>query len=244
MSITDTTHTTHTDTDTTATADAVPMIDLYRDIHKAIRAELFATTVQAGSLDPSDRQSRLDLATRTDGLVWLLESHAEHEDTGIQPAIEVNLPDLAEKIVADHHELEARIVGLRDLSASIAEDGGPGARAAGQGLYVELAAFTSTYLAHQDLEERVVMPALAAAVGPEVVFGIHLGILAAIPPADMARSLALMIPAMNIDDRTELVGGVQASAPAEVFAGVWGLVGSVLSPADVAALGARLGIDG
>jgi hypothetical protein len=228
---------------TTATDAPVETIDLYRDIHKAIRAELFATTVQAGSLDPSDHRSRVDLATRTDGLVWLLQTHAEHEDTGIQPAIEVHLPELAERIVADHHELEARIVGLQDMAATIADGSGTGARAAGQGLYVELAAFTSAYLAHQDLEEREVMPGLATALGPELVLGIHVGIISSIPPADMARSLALMIPAMNVDDRTELLGGVQATAPADVFAGVWGLVGSVLPPADVAALGARLGID-
>ena len=37
-------------------------------------------------------------------------------------------------------------------------------------LYLELASFTSDYLAHQDVEERVVMPALEAAVGvPEVL---------------------------------------------------------------------------
>ena len=47
---------------------------------------------------------------------------------------------------------------------------------------------------------------------------------------------------MNIDDRTELLGGMRAGAPAEVFAGVWGLAGSVLAPADFTALGARLGI--
>ncbi len=51
-----------------------------------------------------------------------------------------------------------------------------------------------------------------------------------------------MIPAMNIDDRTELLGGMRAGAPAEVFEGVWGLTGSVLPAADFAALGARLGL--
>ncbi len=35
---------------------------------------------------------------------------------------------------------------------------------------------------------------------------------------------------------------MQAGAPAEVFAGVWGLVSSVLTPTDHAALAARLGI--
>ena len=42
---------------------------------------------------------------------------------------------------------------------------------------------------------------------------------------------------MNIDDRTDMLGGMKAGAPPEVFAGLWGLVGSVLTPADYA--GAR-----
>ena len=36
-------------------------------------------------------------------------------------------------------------------------------------LYIELASFTSEYLAHQDLEERLVMPALEQAIGVEAV---------------------------------------------------------------------------
>ena len=56
----------------------------------------------------------------------------------------------------------------------------------------------------------------------------------------MARSLAVMLPAMNLDDRAELLGGMRAGAPAEVFQGVWSLAGSVLAPADRAALATRL----
>ncbi len=37
---------------------------------------------------------------------------------------------------------------------------------------------------------------------------------------------------MNIDDRAEMLGGRQQHAPAEIFAGVWGLAGSVLPSAD------------
>ena len=106
---------------------------------------------------------------------------------------------------------------------------------------MELASFTSSYLAHQDFEERVVMPALDAALGVEGVGAVHGAIIAGIPPEEMVRSLAIMLPAMNVDDRTELLGGMQANAPAEVFDGVWSLAGSVLAPADVAALATRLG---
>jgi len=74
------------------------------------------------------------------------------------------------------------------------------------------------------------------------MLGVHQQIIGSIPPAEMARSLALMLPAMNLDDRTELLGGMQAGAPPEVFAGVWSLAGSVLEARDVAVLARRLAI--
>ena len=51
-----------------------------------------------------------------------------------------------------------------------------------------------------------------------------------------------MLPAMNVDDRTELLGGMQAGAPAEVFAEFWGLACSVLHPQDPDAVVRRLGL--
>ena len=74
------------------------------------------------------------------------------------------------------------------------------------------------------------------------MLAIHQAIIASIPPDEMATSLALMLPAMNIDDRAEMLGGMQAGAPPEVFAGVWSLVGSVLEVHDVAVLARRLGV--
>jgi hypothetical protein len=56
----------------------------------------------------------------------------------------------------------------------------------------------------------------------------------------MARSLAFMLPAMNIDNRTELLTGMKMSAPPEAFNAVMGLASSVLEPADFAVLAARL----
>ena len=87
------------------------------------------------------------------------------------------------------------------------------------------------------------MPALAAVMDVEEIVAVDQAIVASIPPDEMASALGVMLPAMNIDDRAEMLGGMQAEAPPEVFAGVWALAGSVLSPADHAALGARLGIE-
>lgn len=241
--ITDTATATDTDTSThRIDAPAMAALDLYKDIHKAIRADLFAVTGRAGEVDPLDRRGRADLADRVRFSVDLLVSHADHEDTVIQPVLETERPDLAEIIATDHHRLEPRMDDLVVLAGAVKEAVDADARRWTHQLYLELADFTGTYLAHQHTEERVVMPALEAAIGVDAVLGLHEAIITSIPPDEMAASLAIMIPAMNLDDRAELLGGMRQAAPAEVFAGVWALVGTVLDPADVACLAQRLGL--
>ena len=165
----------------------------------------------------------------------------EHEDAHVDAPLRRYHPTLAERITADHAILDARIDGLRERAADLTSGTGNRRRDRVHGLYMELASFTSSYLDHQDFEERVVMPALDAALGVEGVAAVNGAIIGSIPPDEMARGMAVMLPAMNVDDRTELLGGMQANAPAEVFEGVWGLATSVLAPADVAALATRLG---
>ena len=229
-----------TDTKTAPTRFQLVAFDLYKDIHKAIRAELFAVTVSAGQTDPDNRAARSALAGHVRDLQWLLDTHAEHEDAAVQPLIEIHLPLVAEQIAADHHAFDSRVDAFVGLAIEAADSTEP--RRLLHNLYIELASFTSTYLAHQEIEERVVMPGLEAAIGIEAVIGVHQQIIGSIPPQDMARSLALMLPAMNLADRVEMLGGMRAEAPAEVFSGVWSLAGSVLDPADHAALAVRLGL--
>lgn len=216
--------------------------NLYRDVHKGIRKDLFSLVDQAGAVDPSFRSGRVDVAEHLGRTVNLLTIHAHHEDTSVGPVIERNLPDLAAEIVHDHEKLEARLVDLQAMAGDAVDASANAQREAMYRLYVELASFTSAYLAHQDLEERVVMPAVEKAIGLEAVIGIHGQIIGSLTPEEMAMSLSLMFPAMNIDDRSELLGGMRANAPAEVFEGVWGLTGSVLAPPDFTALGNRLEI--
>jgi hypothetical protein len=218
------------------------VVDLYRDIHKGLRVELFDVTLLAGRTDPGDRDARSALAARVDELAEMLVAHAHHEDPAIQPPLELHRPELAEKIASDHARIEARIGALRELAADVVAAGATEWRVRTNRLYLELASFTGTYLEHQDVEERIVMPALEATVGVEGVGVIKGQILGGIPPAEMAATLPKMLAAMNVDDRVEVLGGMRANAPAEVFAGIWGLTQSVLNPADFGQLAGRLGL--
>jgi hypothetical protein len=232
-----------TDAATTPPALVPVTFDLYRDIHKAIRCELFGAVTRAGQTDPGDGVAVADLAVQVARLVDFLDVHAEHEDTHIQPVLLEVAPVSAERIELDHTDFEA--VGAHLVARAVEATQVPTPDRRRQllhWLYLDLASFTSRYLAHQDLEERLVMPALEAALGVEAVMGVHGAIIGSIPPEELMRSLAVMFPAMNADDRTELLGGMRATAPAEAFEGVWGLVRSVLPAPDVAQQATRLGL--
>jgi hypothetical protein len=217
-------------------------VDLYRDIHKGIRAELFAITAAAGSIDPSSPSDRAALADHIMSVAHVLESHAHHEDAVIDPVLALHLPDLAEEITEDHERLEARFSRIGELAAAVVDAPQTELQRLTRTLYLDLSSFTGTYLAHQDLEERIVMPELERMIGVEQVLELHGAIVGSIPPDEMARSLAFMLPAMNVDDRSEMLDGMRMAAPQEAFDAVVGLARSVLLPADYSALADRLDI--
>ena len=215
--------------------------DAYRDIHKGIRAELFAVVGSAGNVDPGDRVSRAALLAHVTDAVELLVDHARLEDTHVLPVLESHALALFERISTDHAHLDSRLARIAERAAAIT-DAAPGEqRARVHNLYLDLGSFTGAYLAHQEFEERIAMPALLNAIGVEGAVGVHQAIVSSIPPPVMAKTLAVMIPAMNVDDRAELLGGMQHDAPPEAFDAVWGLTESVLTVGDFRALAARLG---
>jgi hypothetical protein len=140
---------------------------------------------------------------------------------------------------ADHEVLERRFARVVDLAGLAASAPGADRRRLTHFLHLDLASFTGAYLVHQDLEERVIMPALEEAVGVPAVVAMHEAIVGSIPPEEMARSLAFMLPAMNAADQAEQVGGMRMSAPPEAAAGVLALAQDVLG-ARFDALVARL----
>jgi Hemerythrin HHE cation binding domain len=218
-------------------------VDLYRDIHKGIRAELFAITSTAGSIDPTNGCDRAALADHVASVGGVLELHAHHEDSVLDPVLEIHMPDLAEEITTDHLRLETSFGRVIDLANSSVDVARGDERRVVQLLHLELASFTSSYLAHQNLEERVVMPRLEGSIGVEQCGALHGAIVGSIPPDELARSLSFMLPAMNLDDRVDMLDGIRMAAPTEAFLAVVGLARSVLQPADFASLAARLQVE-
>src|SRR5206468_12060409 len=93
-----------------------------------------------------------------------------------------------------HEPLDARLWKVAVLADAAVDGGATHHRQQLHHLYLELASFTAAYLEHQDLEERVLMPALEAAIGVDAVLEVHQAIIAGIPPDRFSRFLAVMLP--------------------------------------------------
>jgi hypothetical protein len=208
----------------------VVAFDIYRDIHKGIRRELFGVTEQIGATDPSDDDALERVAERLRAMVSLLVFHAEHEDEFVQPAIDRWLPEIADRIGHDHARLEDTMAGLELLAGRAIGACTSERRVAVHTLYLGTASFVSDYLAHQAFEELEVMTGLSRALPVPALLEIDQAIVASIPQDTMVSALSLMFPAMNVDDRADMLGGMQTGAPPEVFEQVVGLAESVLTP--------------
>ena len=152
----------------------------------------------------------------------MLVAHAEHEDGFVQPVIERFAPAYAAEIAEAHPRLEAQMAELEVLADRAADACPEQARLLTHRLYLGLASFTSEYLQHQEFEEFEVMVMLSQHLSFDELLAVDNAIVASIEPDMMAQSAALMLPAMNIEDQTELYAGARAGAPPEVFEGMLG----------------------
>jgi hypothetical protein len=200
------------------TADLVDgtAYDFYREVHKGLRHALFQSTVAAGSLDVADADELEAHLALVRNLLHLLHSHHEHEDKFIQPLIEAHAPDLGLAVQSQHGDVEVAMARLDLLVDRLGMVAAPARAAAATNLHLDLSRLTSTYLAHQLVEETQVMPALRAVVPFEELLALDLEIRLTIAPQEMVGFMAHMLPAMNVEERVDMLTGM-SMAPPEVF---------------------------
>ena len=112
----------------------------------------------------------------------------------------------------------------------------------GQLAHGALAAFVGSYLGHMSREEDEAMPVLQAAMTDEQLLAVSAQLRGSIPPARLAEYISFMLPAMNVEERSNMFLGLKANAPPEVLEGICALAADVLAPADWSAVQTRLGL--
>ncbi len=229
-----------------ATAQAIEAgtgrVNLYAGIHKALRAFMADTLLVVGRTDPADAQEVAATRERLGTLLDLCAAHVRHEDGFVHPAIEARSPGVVEGVADEHAGHLEQIARLRSMANGL--DGlAPAACAlALQNLYLALALFVAENLQHMHTEETVHNTALWQAFSDAELVGIHDGLLATVPPAEMMLVMRWMLPQMNAPERLELLGGMRQGAPAPVFQAVLDGVRAQLAERDWAKLARGLGL--
>jgi hypothetical protein len=216
--------------------------DFFREVHKGLRSALYGLTVTVGSADYRCDAARDEVIARVHDTVALLHAHHGHEDAFIKPLLEHHTPVLARIVDAGHQETECDLIEIELLTDRLVGVTGGEAVVAGLALYHYLALFTARYVAHMALEEGEVMATLRDAMAVSELFGVDMALRSAVAPEKMCAFIAVMVPAMNIEERTSMLGGMQAGAPPEIFEVFRSAAEAALGADDYGDVAARLGL--
>lgn len=193
--------------------------DIYRFIHKGMRAYLSDTLLTVGRMD---LESNTDLQAGLDALEGLLdfcESHLQHENTFIHPAMEKVQPGSARDMSAHHGQHEAMIDELRDATESLRQSAPSDREGLAAGLYRKLALFVADNLVHMHEEETRNNEILWRGYSDDAIIAIHDALVSTIPEAENAVAMRWMLSAFNHQERQRVLQGMQQEAPRPVFEG-------------------------
>lgn len=207
-------------TEDAAARPAAPRLDLYADIHKALRHAMSHTLLQLGSVDADDPRELQRTLAATEALLAAMRQHLRHENDFIHTAIEARRPAGARRTADDHlehlGEIAALEAELRSLRA--AEPAQRPARVLR--LYRDLAVFVAENLQHMHVEETANNAALWALYTDAELAALHDRLVASIPPEEMMGWLRWMAPALSPQSLAAMLADMRAKAPPAAFAAV------------------------
>jgi L-rhamnose mutarotase len=194
-----------------------PRIDPYTFPHKALRRVLFDLVAGASVLDADAGAELRVLHVAAKRSFTALEEHAHNEETFLHPVIALKLPDVVDRLTAEHRESEARIAALRSATDAVVGGlaGAERSRAALE-LYRDLARFAADYLVHLD-EEEALLPTYWERFDDDELGEVMARFRASRKPSDAMTDLERMLPALTPAERAQVFEGVRASAAPDGF---------------------------
>ncbi|MFN3523012.1 MAG: hemerythrin domain-containing protein [Phenylobacterium sp.] len=217
--------------------------DIYGPIHKGLRLASTELMIRLGRADGQDAAAVRSVLGDLREHLRIAAGHLDHEETFIHPLLAERQGAAAERL-AEQHEDHRRGFGRLERMIQTVETAGSQERPARlRELYLAFSRFVADDLAHMHEEETITWPLLCALFTDEELAALEMRIIASIDPATNMAIMRRMIPAMTRQERAALLGGMQASAPPEVFRGVMeGAARTTLTAADFADLESRLSV--
>lgn len=220
---------------------SAPRFDIYRLIHKGLRAFLSDTLMALGRLDSDDPIAITSVCGQIRSLLAFCQAHLDKEEHYVHPAMEQRSPGSSALTASEHRHHVEDIAALEHLTASLlAATAGPDRAVTAHALYLKLSVFVGENLIHMAQEETDNNAILWRTHSDADLMALEGRIVASIPPADQGPILRWMIPAATPAERLVFLNGVRAALPADAFAGVCALISAHLPASEAATLRAAL----
>lgn len=220
-------------------------VDLYTGIHKGQRGRFSVIMMKAGTMDYNDEESLDRLYYELTAFREHMRLHASLEEKFIHPLLSGRVPGGARKLEEDHRMMHQQFDDI------VQQFDGIRARLDESGMRRELVLefyrawnrFISFYFMHINEEEENVQPTLWKICTDKELAETFKTILASQNPEELKYDLQIMLPAMNVYERVDMINAGRASMPPQVFQGLLKLAEQVLSPDDWIALKPKIGIN-
>lgn len=160
--------------------------------------------------------------------------HADHEEKFIHPLLSEKVPGGANRLNEDHRIMHRQ---FDDLVACFGElkkkpKDFEKLEELSHEFYLSWSRFMSFYLSHIDYEEETVMPTLWKLCTYDELVNTHGKIMGDQTPKELMDNLGIILPAMNLTQRTSILNQARATLPPEAFQAGLKIAEHVLSPED------------
>ena len=227
--------------------------DLFTPIHKALRSMLYSLSGRLQTNDfgdltatkslVTDLQNDFDVARSAGCTLCVMSRHAVDEESAIFPSVSTHGNALVTALIAEHHDLTRRELGIQQAAHEILAMESPEDRVrAGVELNQRSNELTAAYLAHMNREETELVPLMQEHFTDEQMIGMRAKIMGALPPERLFGVLGWMLPSLNVTELVSLMTSLRASAPPPFQTAVSDLAAAKVEPARWHAVKLRVGL--
>jgi len=223
---------------------ATEHIDLYSSIHKGQRSRFFKIAMTAGTIDYNDQKALEKFHEELRAFNEEMRVHASLEEKFIHPLLSNRVPGGARRLEEDHRTMHQKfddLVANFEAAMSRSIDFEKRNEAALE-FYLCWNRFIAFYFSHIDFEEESVQPTLWKLCTNKELGNQFKLILADQTPKELMENLGMMFPAMNLNERTQILTMGRVSMPPEAFQAVLKVVEHSLSIEDWIALKTKLNL--
>ena len=211
---------------------ARPRHDIYRFVHKALRAFMSDTLNAAGGMDPHDDAERNRVLAQIRELLDFCRAHLDKEDHFVHSAMEERAPGSARATAGDHQEHLHSFSDIEAARVAVEQTEGAARTAAASLLYRKLALFVGENFVHMNVEETENNEVLWRTHSDAELIAIEQAIVASLSPEEKQFSGRWMLPFLTPEERAFVLNTMRASLPTQAFAGILVSLMSRLSDAN------------